>query len=78
MGNSEIVGYWNNNGTTPVVKIDGELYALHGYNGEKYLHCWKCLDCLTEAEDNIEYEIIPIWEYNSEFDLYEITDYVLN
>jgi len=45
-----------------IVEIDGELYALNGWNGEKWVHCWKCFDSHTQALENKEYEIAPIYD----------------
>ena len=57
-----VIGKWN--GTDiDVVKIDGALYALNGWNGEKYLHCWKCIDRFTAAPDGEEYEIRPVYDW---------------
>ena len=47
-----------------VVEIDGALYALNGWNGEKYLHCWKCIDRFTADPDNREYEIAPVYDWS--------------
>ena len=45
-----------------VVDIDNALYALNGWNGEKYLHCWKCIDRWTADPDGLEYEIIHVYD----------------
>ena len=58
-----IIGYWVGTTDIPVVSIDGELYALDGWNGEKWLHCWKCIDRYTAADDDREYEIIPHYDW---------------
>ena len=34
-----------------VVEIDGNLYALNGWNGEKWAHCWRCID-FQDADGN--------------------------
>ena len=47
-----------------IVNIDGELYALDGWNGEKYLHCWKCLDRYTADPDDREYEVTPVYDWD--------------
>lgn len=47
-----------------VVEIDGALYALDGWNGEKYLHCWKCIDRFTADPDGLEYEIAPVYDWD--------------
>ena len=46
-----------------VVAIDGALYALDGWNGEKYGHCWKCIDRFTADVDGREYVIVPVYDW---------------
>lgn len=53
--------YWWNDREIEIVEINGELYALDGWNGECYLHCWKCLDQFTADPEDEEYEIRPIY-----------------
>ena len=54
---------WWNDDDIEIVEIDGTLYALDGWNGEKFLHCWKCLDKFTEdPEDSAEYQIRPVYD----------------
>ena len=53
---------WWNDSSIEIVKIDGELYALNGWNGEKWLHCWKCIDRFTADPDDREYEVAPVYE----------------
>ena len=48
-----------------IVNIDGELYALNGWNGEKYLHCWKCADRWNADPSGEEYEIAPVYDWDS-------------
>ena len=50
-----------------IVEIDGELYALNGWNGEKYTDCWKCVDRWTADPDGKTYEVIPHYDWE-EFD----------
>ena len=59
-----------------ICNINGERYALNGWNGEKYLHCWKCIDRWTAADDR-EYEVTPIyhWEkWNEEAEEFQDAD----
>lgn len=58
-----MVTWWNNN-DIEIVEIDGELYALNGWNGEKWVHCWKCIDRFTAAEEDAAYEIVPIYDWS--------------
>lgn len=72
---SERVGIWWNNNDIELVKIDGKIYALDGWNGEKFTHCWECIDELTAADPNAEYNIAPVYQEDDEE--YEIIGYVL-
>ena len=38
--------------------------TLYGWNGEKYIHCWECIDKFSIVDSRVEYEIKPI--YNSD------------
>ena len=62
MTNFKNVGNWWNDKGIELVEIDGETFALNGWNGETYLKCWKCLgeDLMDASEE--EYQITPIYE----------------
>lgn len=67
---------WMNNPYIEIVEIEGEFYALYGWNGEEYLHCWKCLDAFTAAPDGKEYEVREICsEEENEFGCFDILGY---
>ena len=70
-----IIGTWWSDNNIELVKINGKIYALDGWNGEKYLHCWECIDRFTAANDNIEYEIRPIYNSDETIDEVEIIDF---
>ena len=55
---------WWNDSSIEIVRIDGELYALNGWNGEKWMHCWKCIDRFTADPDGKEYEIAPVYDWD--------------
>lgn len=57
-----------------IVEINGKRYALYGWNGERYLHCWEVDEIGFYVEDGKEYEIMPIYEEIDE-DEFEITGY---
>ena len=57
------VGKWSDT-DIDVVCIEGSLYALNGWNGEKYLHCWKCVDRFTADADGKEYEVTPYYDWD--------------
>ena len=48
-----------------IIDINGTLYALNGWNGEKWLHCWKCIDRFTADPSSEEYEIAPIYDMSA-------------
>lgn len=59
-----VIGKWTDSSNIDVVEIDGSLYALDGWNGEKYGHCWKCKDRFTaDPDDDGEYEIAPVYNW---------------
>lgn len=41
MTNFKNVGRWWNDKEIELVEIDGKVYALNGWNGEKYLDSWE-------------------------------------
>ena len=53
---------WFANKDIEIVEIEGKLYALSGWNGESYGHCWECIDKYNAAPGNDEYDIKPIYE----------------
>ena len=58
-----IVAKWQDTDIN-IAFIDMALYALYGWNGEKYLHCWKCKDRFTaDPDDDGEYEIAPVYNW---------------
>lgn len=69
----KVVGYLWNDKDIKIVEIDGEMYALDGWNGESYLHCWKVLDeeGLKQA-DNKEYILTPVYDENYDVKNYEV------
>lgn len=72
--NFEKVGHWWNDSSVPLIKIDGSVYALSGWNGEKYLNCWKCTgEGYMDASEE-EYEITPVYREVSE-DEFEVIGY---
>ena len=71
-------GKWWNGGTIDLVEIEGSVYALHGWNGEKYCDCWKaCGEYLTDSSNEI-FTLTPIYEIQEEEDFkiigYDITN----
>lgn len=66
------VGTWWNDHEIPLWRIEGEVYALYGWNGEEYRHCWKVSgESLTEASEE-EYIIRPLYNKDD-----EIIDYTI-
>lgn len=59
------VGFWRNNpNDVEIVMIDGQFFALSGWNGLDYSHCWKCKSKF-EVADNKEYCLKPIHGYDT-------------
>lgn len=71
-----IIGNWWANKDIELVSIDGKVYALNGWNGDKYISCWECTGdhYLDFAEDGREYEIKPIYQEDENGD-FEIIGY---
>lgn len=68
------VGRWWNDKSIELVEIDGEVYALYGWNGEVYGNCWKCTgEFLTDASKE-EYTLKPVYKEVAE-DEREIVNY---
>lgn len=75
MTNFKNVGQWWNDNEIELVEIDGKVYALNGWNGEKYLDSWE-----VDKDDHTEVinegiAIEPLYkEVEEEF---EIVEYVV-
>lgn len=67
-----IIGTWWSDSDIELAEINGKIYALYGWNGEEYLHCWECIDRFTVADSNIEYEIRPIYDSSNEIIDFEV------
>ena len=54
---------WNDK-NIEIVEVNGEMYALSGWNGEKYYHCWKVLDAqgINSVEEDREYIFKTFWD----------------
>ncbi len=59
------VGFWqkDTNGIE-IIKIDGRFFALNGWNGIDYAHCWECKSKF-EAMDDKEHCLKPIHGYET-------------
>lgn len=72
-------GNWWSDSNIGLLEIDGTIYALSGWNGEKWLHCWRCIDKFTAAPDDREYEITPVYEFadsgDDDDEQYNLVDY---
>jgi hypothetical protein len=52
------IGTWCNDSSIELVEVNGEVYALRGWNGEKYLHCFTLYGLKANKD---EYELTPIY-----------------
>lgn len=74
MSNFKNVGNWWANREIELVEIEGTVYGLNGWNGEKYTESFKVTDeDHTEASEE-EYSITPQYKEVGE-DEYELTGY---
>ena len=76
MTNFKTVGTWWNDKEIELVEIDGKVYALSGWNGEKFLDSWE-----VDKDDNTEIvteglAITPQYEEIEE-DEFEIVGYTV-
>lgn len=60
MSNFKNVGEWWNDKSIGLVEIDGVVYALADWNGEKYMNCWICTgEFNMNIADKDRYNITP-------------------
>jgi len=66
-------GKWWNDNSIELIEKNDKIYALYGWNGEKYYNSWQVIeDGLTASKE--EYTITPIYEQVNE-DWIEVIDY---
>jgi len=76
MTNFKNVGTWWNDKEIELVEIDGKVYALNGWNGEKYLDSWEVAK--NDYTDIINDGIAIKPEYKEiEEDEFEIVGYTI-
>lgn len=69
------IGRWWKDKDIPLMRICNSVYALHGWNGEAYLHCWKCTGAGLRDASTEEYTVRPLRIENAPGD-YTIVDYI--
>lgn len=75
---NKIVGRLWNNADIEIAQIDGEMYALYGWNGEEWLDCWKVgsTDGLEDSDDKHSYTVKPVYEaVDEEETQFDIVDF---
>lgn len=70
----KIVGNWWNDRSIDLVEVDGHVYALYGWNGEAYLHCWECTGYHYMDASEEEFELVPVYTQTDDDD-FDIVDY---
>lgn len=75
--NFKSVGRWWADSSIELIKIDGDVYALDGWNGEKFNNSWKCTGENLMNASREEYSITPIYDFTNEDDP-EIIAYEVN
>ena len=53
---------WWSDQNIDLVEVNDTIYALNGWNGEKYTDCWKCIDKFTAADDKT-YTLTPVYRF---------------
>ena len=66
MKNFENIGQWWSNSSIDLVSIEGDVYALGGWNGEKYNNCWVCTGEFNMDASEEEYHVTPIYNDNED------------
>ncbi|ALA47993.1 hypothetical protein ABE137_12475 [Brevibacillus laterosporus] len=62
MDNFKFKGTWWNDNNIELVEIDGEVFALNGWDGEAFTKSWKCTgEFHMEASEEL-YIITPIYD----------------
>ncbi len=72
--NSAIIGTWWKDNKIDLVKIQNDVFALHGWNGESYASCWKVTGEHLTIASKEKYDILPLSIQRSE-DEFEIIGY---
>jgi hypothetical protein len=72
--NNAIIGTWWNDNKIDLVKIQNDVFALHGWNGESYTASWKVTGEHLTIASKEKYDIAPITIQRSE-DEFEIIGY---
>ena len=57
------LGKWSGS-DIDIIKIGNRKFALFGWNGDSYGHCWECKSS-TEVMDDNEYTLTPVYYYNT-------------
>lgn len=70
------IGYWWADNNIEMVEINGSVYALYGWNGDRYTKCWKCFGKYYMDASKEIYELLPVYNCVGE-DEYEIVDYIV-
>lgn len=60
--NFKKVGLWWDNSSVELVEIEGKVYALHGWDGEKWGDCWECVGDDQMEKSKERYVIRPFYD----------------
>lgn len=62
----KIVGTWLFDKSIELVELQGEVYALAGWDGEKYGACWKCTGPGYMYDAPGRYTLTPVYRFEAE------------
>lgn len=71
MENFKYVGLWHDE--FDIIEKDSKKYVLHGWNGEKFVRCYRMIDKYT-IDESYKHHIIPIYK-KDENENFDIVDY---
>lgn len=60
------MGTWWNDRSIELVEVSGIVYALNGWNGEKYTDCWQCCGEYFNKSSPESYTLTPIFRFEAE------------
>ena len=70
-------GKWWRNNNIDLVEVKGKVYALYGWNGEKYYNCWIVMGEFHTEASKEKYVLTPIYRERAEEE-YQLYDYIVD
>lgn len=61
----EPIGVWHSDRNIDLIELNGAVFALYGWNGEKYTDCWKCSGEYNMTASKESYTLTPVYRYQA-------------